>query len=214
MSIKIVGILLAAGTSSRFNCDVPKQLYCIDKIPIIEYSLNAMLNNVDKLLVVINKTISLTYKNKLLTYKNSIVIENNINERKSSLNTAIAYIQSNFENVEKVVIHDAARPLVTSLYFQELLKQNAKYVQYALKLTNGLYNIETNTPANRDSYIEPCTPICISADLLKRQETDEILNSIDILPHFLFGTYAILRKITTLDDVLFSSNKPNLFIFK
>ena len=190
---KIVGILLAAGTSSRFKNDTPKQLYPINGIPIIEHNINTMNSIVDILIVVTNSNIK-------INYENIIILENNINERKVSLNTAISYIQTNLKNVEKVIIHDAARPFVTKKYFEELLKQEQKYTQYAMKLTNGLYNIETNSHVDRDSYIELCTPICISYNLLKIQTTNEILNSIDILPHFLFGHYNILRKITTIDD--------------
>ena len=190
-----IGIILAAGTSSRFKNKIPKQIYEINDIPIVEYSINAMIDIVDKLIIVINKDIN-------LDYKNVIILENNINERKASLNIAISYIKSNFNNAEKVIIHDAARPFVTKKYFEYILNQKEKYNQYAIKLTNGLYNIETSKPVNRDSYIELCTPICISNEILKIQETDEILNSIDILPNFIYENINILKKITTIEDVL------------
>ena len=191
---KKIGILLAAGTSSRFKNDKPKQLYPINGVPIIKHIINTMSSVVDILIVVVNDKIT-------LNYDNIIILKNNINERKASLNTAISYIQTHFKNTNKVIIHDAARPFVTKAYFKKLLRQKQKYTQYAMKLTNGLYNIETNLPVDRDSYIELCTPICISYDILKIQTTDEMLNSIDISPHFLFGHYNILRKITTIDDI-------------
>jgi 2-C-methyl-D-erythritol 4-phosphate cytidylyltransferase len=197
--MSIIGIILAAGTSSRFNCNIPKQLYCINDTPILEYSINSMIKLVDKLIIVINKDIVL--KDIIVKYKNIIIIENNINERKTSLNICIKYIQKNLNNVDKVIIHDSARPFVTKTYFEELLKQKEKYNQYALSLTNGLYNTQSKLPVNRDEYIELCTPICISYDILKIQETDEILDSIVYPPHFLFGTYNILKKITTIDDI-------------
>ena len=64
-----------------------------------------------------------------------------------------------------------------------------------------LYNIYINSPVNRDSYIELCTPICISYDILKIQETDEIIDSIDVKPDFIYGHYNVLRKITIIEDV-------------
>jgi 2-C-methyl-D-erythritol 4-phosphate cytidylyltransferase len=39
----IVGIILAAGTSSRFKSDTPKQLYSINNKPIIEYSIDMLI---------------------------------------------------------------------------------------------------------------------------------------------------------------------------
>ena len=193
----IIGIILAAGTSSRFKSDTPKQLYSINNKPIIEYSIDTMINLVDILIIVINKNIILPFSN---TSK-IVVLENNMNQRKASLNIAIKYIQDTFQNTEKVLIHDSARPYITQSYFEELLKSTSKYTQYVIKLTNGLYNIETNSPVNRDSYIELCTPICISFDILKIQETDEIIDSIDRKPDFIYGHYNILKKITTIEDV-------------
>jgi hypothetical protein len=156
-----------------------------------------MIDLVDKLIIVINENIIITNYN----ISKIVILENNINQRKASLNTAIKYIKDNFINTEKVIIHDAARPFVTKLYFENIINSNKKYIQYALKLTNGLYNIETNIPANRDSYIELCTPICISYNILKIQETDEIIDSIDIKPEFLFGHYNIIKKITFIEDL-------------
>ena len=53
-----VAILLSAGTSSRFmkNNTVPKQLFCIDRIPVIMYSGSIIINNslIDKVLIVTN----------------------------------------------------------------------------------------------------------------------------------------------------------------
>jgi len=193
----IIGIILAAGTSSRFNSETPKQLYSVNNKPIIEYSIDNMIDLVDKLIIVINENIIITNYN----ISKIVILENNINQRKASLNTAIIYIKDNFINTEKVIIHDAARPFVTKLYFENIINNNKKYIQYALKLTNGLYNIETNIPANRDSYIELCTPICISYNILKIQETDEIIDSIDIKPEFLFGHYNIIKKITFTEDL-------------
>jgi len=193
----IIGIILAAGTSSRFKSDTPKQLYSINNKIIIEYSIDNMINLVDRIIIVKNKNIILPFSN---TSK-MVILENNINHRKDSLNIAIKYIKDNFINTQKVIIHDAARPYVTQLYFEKLLQNTGKYTQYILQLTNGLYNIETNSPVNRDAYIELCTPICISFDILKIQETDEIINSIDIKPDFIYGHYNILKKITTIEDV-------------
>jgi len=192
----IIGIILAAGTSSRFKSETPKQLYSINNKQIIEYSIDNMIDLVDKLIIVINNNIVLNNN-----ISKIVILENNINQRKASLNTAIKYIKDNFINTEKVIIHDAARPFVTKMYFENLINSDKKYIQYALKLVNGLYNIETNLPANRDSYIELCTPICISNAILKIQETDEIIDSIDIKPEFLFGHYNDLKKITTLEDL-------------
>ncbi len=198
----IIGIILAAGTSSRFKSETPKQLYSINNKPIIEYSIDNMIDLVDKLIIVINNNIIIP---NLVTdtgvNSKIVILKNNINQRKATLNIAIKYIKDNFVNTEKVIIHDANRPFVTKLYFENLINSSKKYIQYALKITNGLYNIETNLSTNRDNFIELCTPICISDSILKIQETDEIINSIEIKPEFLFGNYNVLKKITFIEDL-------------
>lgn len=198
----IIGIILAAGTSSRFKSETPKQLYSINNKPIIEYSIDNMVDLVDKLIIVVNSSIIIPNLDTDTGVNSKIVIlKNNINQRKATLNIAIKYIKDNFVNTEKVIIHDANRPFVTKLYFENLINSSKKYIQYALKLTNGLYNIETNLSTNRDNFIEVCTPICISDSILKIQETDEIINSIEIKPEFLFGNYNVLKKITFIEDL-------------
>ena len=221
---KIVGVILAAGTSSRFNSNIPKQLYIINNKCVLQYSIDSMCDFVDEIIIVINKNIKFncTTKKCKITF-----IENDINKRIESLNKAIFYIK-NLNNIKNIIIHDGARPFVSKQYFENLIfnneKNNMKYSQYALKLTNGLYKIKQNStkigksrslaarwrraaprprcrPVNRDEYIELCTPICISYDLLKIQKTEEILDSINISPNFLYGNYKQLKKITTIDDL-------------
>ena len=119
----IIGIILAAGTSSRFNSDIAKQLYFINNKPIIEYSIDNMIQLVDRIIIVKNKNIILPF---IITSK-MVILENNINQRKESVNVAIKYIKDNFINIEKVIIHDAARPFITQSYFEQLLKNNSKY---------------------------------------------------------------------------------------
>ena len=53
----IIGIILAAGTSTRFNSDIAKQLYFINNKPIIEYSIDNMIQLVDRIIIVKNKNI-------------------------------------------------------------------------------------------------------------------------------------------------------------
>ena len=73
---KIAGIILAAGTSSRFDSTIPKQLYMINDKSVLQYSIDSMCDFVDELVVVINKDI----KFDCTTNKCKITfIENNIN---------------------------------------------------------------------------------------------------------------------------------------
>jgi len=47
-----VGIILAAGMSTRFNSQVPKQLFEINDKPIIQYSIDVLEKCVDDIIIV------------------------------------------------------------------------------------------------------------------------------------------------------------------
>jgi choline kinase len=47
-------VLLAAGTSSRFINNKSKQLYLLNDIPIIKYSIDVFINSVDKIIIITN----------------------------------------------------------------------------------------------------------------------------------------------------------------
>ena len=51
-----VGIILSAGTSSRFKNKLKqfKQLFCINEIPVLQYSITTMVNTLDKIIIVTN----------------------------------------------------------------------------------------------------------------------------------------------------------------
>jgi 2-C-methyl-D-erythritol 4-phosphate cytidylyltransferase len=210
---KIIGILLAAGKSTRFMHSLCKQLYPIKGQPIIYHSMNPIYSVVNTLILVTNRDVKkILYGNYIeQVYPNIVIVENNNKERKDSLNIAIEYIQLNLNlnKDDKIIIHDVARPFVTKEYYQNIIKiaENnitAQYLQYSLKLTNGLYNVKDKHPVDRNEFIELCTPICMSYDMLILQKTDEIIDSITELnqiPSFIYGDYNILKKITTIEDI-------------
>jgi 2-C-methyl-D-erythritol 4-phosphate cytidylyltransferase len=96
-----VAILLAAGTSSRFTeneiSKTPKQLFLLDNIPIIIYSLSILVNNpsINKVIVVINSAYQeelekILSNNYILISKEKqlekiIIVINNINCRLESI---------------------------------------------------------------------------------------------------------------------------------
>ena len=54
-----VGIILAAGKSSRFNNSIPKQLYTINGNPIINHSIDILNQLLDEVIIITNSTFSL-----------------------------------------------------------------------------------------------------------------------------------------------------------
>jgi 2-C-methyl-D-erythritol 4-phosphate cytidylyltransferase len=214
-----IGLLLSAGTSSRFDQKKPKQLFTINDKPIILHSIQSFINVVDKLVIVTNtkcydEIIQIT-KN----YDKIIVIINDINSRIESIKSGLLYLQKTYNNINNIIIHDSARPFINESHLITLLKsnENYQYSQYYLKLVNGLLKknqdkYDLNDPSK---FIEICTPLCCNYNLYyfifmnyignSKPFTTElipILNLMNISYTFIEGFHNSLRKITYIEDIM------------
>jgi 2-C-methyl-D-erythritol 4-phosphate cytidylyltransferase len=211
-----IGILLGAGNSLRFNSKTPKILYKINNKPIIRYSVDLLSEYLDKIVVVVN---SKNYKQvkKLLNKKISVIV-NNVDTRLDSIKTGLDYI-SQREDISNVLIHDAARPFISSEMIKTLLDNTEKYQysQYYLSLVDGLV-VKTTTGydvVDRNKYLQLCTPQIVDYHLFnflfrkyvysKNRLSCEllpILNKFNIDFNLIEGQHKYLRKITTIEDTV------------
>jgi len=215
-----VGIILSAGTSSRFKNKLKqyKQLFCIEDIPVIQYSITIMVNTLDKIIIVTNSKCYNEIINMVKNNENIIVVINDINCRLESIGKALDYINNNMENIKNVIIHDSARPFITEKHINKVLEANKKtfYSHYYLKLVNGLAkkNDRKYEIMNRDDFIELCTPICINYPIFnliyknyiskENRIFNEFIPALDLLNikyKLIEGKLKHLRKITTIDDI-------------
>jgi len=222
-----VGILLAAGTSSRFQSNTHKQLHVLNGKPIIHYSIDVMLNTLDHLIIVTNDACyddieSIVYK--YLTgrgfsepHNKVTLLKNNINCRLESIGVAHQYIKNCNMAVSNMLIHDSARPFITNEHITTLLNLNTTciYSQYYIKLLNGLVrSAPVYEFVNRDEYIEACSPQCINYNAFDfvfqhyidkpnriTHEFHSIIQLLNLKYTFVEGIHKHLRKITTIDDV-------------
>jgi len=213
-------ILLAAGTSTRFDNKQSKQLAIINDKPVILYSINALINVVNKIIIVTNtqcyNEIIEIIKN--LNNNKIIVLINDINLRNISIKTGLVYINQNYNNINNIIIQDSARPFVTEDHYKNLLKSNEtfQYSQYYLKLLNGLAKKENTRYEiyDRNQFIEICTPVCCNYNLIYfiymnyicnnnpfTEEPITILNLMNIKYNCIEGFYKHLRKITYINDI-------------
>lgn len=203
-----IGIILAAGNSTRFNDETPKQLYLIDDKPVINHSIDILEKFLDDIIIVTNTHCS----DKIKT--NHTVLINDIDNRIDSIKVALDYIGE--KEYDNIIIHDAARPFITSDIIVELLESSKTYQhsQYYLELVNGLVRKnETGWEvAPREEFIELCSPQITDFRLFKDIFANYIETKIDceILPvmcklqydyNLIKGSNKYLRKITTIDDI-------------
>ena len=203
-----IGIILAAGNSTRFNSETPKQLYLINSKPIINYSIGVLSQCLDEIIIVTN-----TYCSDKINTNHTILI-NDVDDRINSIKVALDYIGDKSYN--NIIIHDAARPFITIEMINELLESSKtyKHSQYGLELINGL--VRKNDlgweVAPREDFMELCSPQITDFELFKDIFTNyietkkdcEILTIICNLKYnhnLIKGNYKYLRKITTIEDI-------------
>jgi len=210
---KNVGILLAGGFSTRFNNNVPKQLFKIDDKPVIIYSVDAMIKILDTIVIVTNDKCFDQITKLVSKYKSVMVLKNNINDRLESVAVGLNYFNKQKSDIQNVIIHDAARCFVQPDHFKNLIT-DCHYSQYFLKLTNGLSQTNFIGDIDRDNYIELVTPLCVNfilgyyifSNYIKTENriTYELLNIVKLLKmpyRMIEGHYNFLKKITTIEDI-------------
>jgi len=202
-----IGIILACGLGTRFNSKIPKQIYKLKNKYMIEYSIMAM-SKLDNIVIITNDLCYKKIKYLQFKYDKLDIICENTNDRHESIYKSIQYVKK--YNPSNIIIHDSARPFINKHHIKKLLilSKKYKYIQYCMKLTNGLGFIENNKiiPVDRNIYIELCTPICINNRLfdLYNEHTIElfdIMNANNVKYKILYDSLFHLRKITYNTDI-------------
>lgn len=171
---KTVAIVLAAGQGKRMNSTIAKQFLILQDKPIIYYSLKAFEDSVVDEIILVTSKEHIEYCNNLVENefqlkKISKVVEGGA-ERYDSVFQAINSIRE----AEYVLIHDGARPLITTAKINEVVHQveihGACLVGIPVKDTikivdeNGFIK---NTP-NRETMWSAQTPQAFAYDMIRK----------------------------------------------
>ena len=156
-------ILLAGGNSNRFKSNLPKPYHKIGKKTLIELSLNKirLFKEFKKIIIVYNKNHNKFLKK--INLKNITKITGG-KTRQSSAFAALKYLNKQ-KNIDKVLIHDAARPNFTTNLIKKILseaKQN-KIVVPILKLQDALKEKNNKNKLfnmKRNNFFLTQTPQC------------------------------------------------------
>jgi 2-C-methyl-D-erythritol 4-phosphate cytidylyltransferase len=167
----MIAVIVAGGVGSRFESSMPKQFYKINEKQIIEYSVEPFLelDDIHKVIIVCHedyfKHTRLLFEDK----KKVSVIVGGKTRFHSSFN-ALEHIKNNF-NCENVLIHDAARPLISKDIIKNCINQlkNHKAVTVAIPATETILHVQNNSiveiPNREEMYINQ-TPQCFNFDLI------------------------------------------------
>ena len=232
----LFGIILAAGKSNRLKSKTKKQFIKINNKPVLYYSIDKILriNSLDKIILVINKDdinnsvlkdLLNHYKNEFNIGKICIVIGGN--ERYDSVYNALSFINNyiGITSLDKVLIHDSARPNVNTKDIINLIKclNHYKAITLGYKLTDSIKQIKKNTKnikvvdksVDRDLYYLISTPQGFNLKLIyncyvkfrNSKKNRTITDDLQMIEYFsrektyILDSNKLNFKITTQDDL-------------
>ena len=211
----VTAIILAAGSSSRYQSKTPKQFSLFNNRMIIDYSINTFYKhkNIDKVILVVSES----YKNQM---QNEYPHINVITGGKRRQDSSRKGILSCNKNTSDVLIHDAARAMISDEIIDRCLYALKKYegVAPAIPSENTLANIDSdetiNDIPNRKNIYQLQTPQCFRYKTIincfnkfEGEVTDDI--SILIQMGYKCGIVKGSKmnfKITTQDDIKLLKN--------
>ena len=158
-------ILLAAGNSNRFKSNIPKPYHKIAGKTLIDISIDKIrkFKEIKKIIIVFNARHEKYLKDN--RFKNVKLI-NGGNSRSQSTYNALSYLVKQ-KNINKVLIHDAARPNFSEKLIKTILvnsKKN-KTIIPIIKLQDALKEKKTVSQIlnlNRDKFFLTQTPQCFN----------------------------------------------------
>jgi len=176
-----IAIILAGGSGTRFDSDIPKQYIEIGNKKIIQYSIDAFTISkfIDKIIIVVTnkyvEEISMQNPNHIVVAGGELRVE-------SSYNGLLACPK----NSKKILIHDAARPFVSQKIITSCIDELDKYraVVTSIRATDTIIkgaNGEVSSVQNRNQLFLNQTPqgfdyntIMSAHKMDKKDVTDDI----------------------------------------
>jgi 2-C-methyl-D-erythritol 4-phosphate cytidylyltransferase/2-C-methyl-D-erythritol 2,4-cyclodiphosphate synthase len=110
--VHVTAIIAAGGRGERFGAGRPKQLLTLGGVPILQRSVDALLGHsrIDDMVVALPPDLAAAPPDDLLRRAKHVVVVEGGARRQDSVARAFAHVPA---NADVVVIHDAARPLVS-----------------------------------------------------------------------------------------------------
>ncbi len=172
-------IIVAAGSSSRFGGDIPKQYVELNGKTILGRTLDIFfeMEGVENICIVINpaheeifrNTVAIPPFSETLGGSDYVSIIHGSNTRKNSVYNGLKSF-SNLSDEDIILVHDAARPFVKRSEIYELLEamQNHKAASLVTPIADTLRYSDKSDKISRDNLYAMQTPQAFRYGLLKR----------------------------------------------
>lgn len=153
-SIRNIGIVLAAGIGARFHKDLPKQFHDLKGREVISYVLDAFSKSerTEALIVVLSPE---EYEKEEIARKYNVeTVCGGVTRPQSQLN-ALNYIHKHYPSCERIIYHDAARPLIDAAVFDQYFEwlKTYDYVCTCQKITDSLGSCKKEIPKREDYFL-------------------------------------------------------------
>lgn len=151
---KNVIIILAGGIGTRYDADRPKQFLEIAGKELLAYSIEEMqkCRSAHRIMVVLNND-KKEMKRVQDTYQVEVIEGGK--DRAHSFQNALSFIKNTYKDCEKVVFHEAARPLIESKTIDEyfMLLDDYDYVESCKRITDSLGSYVAKAPRREDYFL-------------------------------------------------------------
>ena len=171
---KIISVILASGTGNRISNEIPKQFLRISGLPLIVHTLKPFESHhkIDEVVIVaLSSHISKTWK--LVEKHNVTKVSKIVPGGKSRQESSRIGVNACGEDTGFVLIHDAARPFVTTNFLSQIIKKVKKNnaVVPVVPSTDTVVEIDNkgtikNIP-NRLNIMRVQTPQAFKYELIK-----------------------------------------------
>ncbi len=174
--MKVVAIIVAAGSGKRMGRSTKKQFLSIGSKPILAYTLDVFdsINRVDRIILVIPRGWKRYCQKEIIEkyrYRKEIEIISGGARRQDSVACGLALVSSDYEIV---IIHDGVRPFVTRRMVIESIARARKFgacvvavpVSDTVKMVNSRGVIERTLP--RECLWRVQTPQTFRLSLIKK----------------------------------------------
>lgn len=165
-------IIVAAGSGSRFGSELPKQFCPLNGLPVVMHSINRFRTYLDgaRIILVLSPDRMYYWKELCAAHSfNSPEVTTGGRTRWESVKNALSLLD---HRTKRVMVHDAARPIVRHHVVESLmntLDKGAEGVLPVLPMTDSLRRIEPDGSSNavdRSRYVAVQTPQAFPKQLL------------------------------------------------
>ena len=170
----MVAVVLGGGTGTRFGAALPKQLLILNGKTLVEHCVSAFASaeGIDEILLVMPPSYHDEAK-RLVGGQVSAVIEGGAT-RSDSVRNAIAHISARYEPAETgLLIHDAARPLVTQRIIADCISALNEHdaIGTAVPTSDTILAVDNGVISHvppRETLYRAQTPQCFRLETIAR----------------------------------------------